>query len=810
MSPARPVVCDLRATQSPDHRGRGIGRWAYELATALERVRPDLVGAYLLDPEWPPPGGADELLTSGKLTYLDSAAAGEALRTARVHLCASPFELGRPMSAVRPRFVDELGLGYAAVAYDLIPLRHPEEYLAHPAQRRRYGARLQVLRTADAVLAISDLAAADVLQLLEIEPDRCHTVGTGVSRHFVPPASRSVALQVVRRAMPALQGRYVLYPGGNDSRKNIDGLIHAFADLPASLLQRFQLVVVGDLPPLTANHYRHLARLSGIEHRLVLTGFVSDAHLTQLYQATDLFVFPSIAEGFGLPVAEALACGAVVCVSDRPPLDAMVPERRARFDPSDRADMSSTIERCLTDSGLRSTVLDGAPQVVTSWEDVAHRVATVLEGLASRRGRQRPWRRRRRIAVVSPFPPSPSGVAGYSMSLVEAMRRQSAAPDRNGADLPPIEIDCFADGLERTSAPLEPFGGTIPRDARVFDVTDGATGSYDHVVYVLGNSEFHAHALASLRRRSGIVVGHDVRLSGLMTLSAKVPGAVPGGVGAAIGRNYPTLPPELRSLRSIPPADQERYGLLLLREVIGLTPRFLVSSEAARRLAELDAGPELSDRLGILPFAMSLLSREEREHVESARRDSGRLLERGERRLRVTSFGIVDPSKRPGLLIEALAELISSGTEAELVLLGSVSRELAAELSELASSHLLGDRFRITGTVSWDEYVECLGRTDVGVQLRSSSSGEASGAVSECLSAGVPTVVSDLGWMHDLPDEAVRKVRHDCTAGELATVLSSLLADTEERHRLGRAGEEHAAAHTFDRAASALLAELGV
>jgi glycosyltransferase involved in cell wall biosynthesis len=808
MTPARRVVCDLRAIQSPDHRGRGIGRWAYELATALERVRPDLIGAYLLDPEWPPPGAADELLASEKLTYLGTAQADEAMGMARVHLCASPFELGKPISAMRPKFVDELGLFYAAIAYDLIPLHHPEEYLVHPGQRRRYGARLNVLSTADAILAISEHAADDIRLRLGVEPSRCHTVGTGVSRHFVPPASRPNALQALRHAMPDLRDRYVLYPGGNDGRKNIEGLIRAYAELPSALLGRFQLVVVGDLPPLTANHYRHLARLAGIEDRLLLTGFVSDDRLTQLYQATDLFVFPSIAEGYGLPVAEALACGAVACVSDRPPLDALVRERRARFDPFDGKDMASAIERCLTDAEIRAAVVAAAPAVVTSWDEVARRTADVLEGLALRRHGPRPWRRRGRVAVVSPFPPSPSGIAGYSKQLVEAMRRQVAT--RSGtATGAPIEIDCFADGLEHTPGSPEPVDGRLPRDARAFGVFDGATGTYDHVVYVLGNSEFHAQALASLRRRPGVVVAHDVRLSGLMTLSAAVPGAVPGGVRAAIARNYPLLPPELGSSNQISAADRDRYGLLLLRDVVEHTPRLLVSSEAARRLAELDTGPQSADRLGVLPFAMARLSPEERERVRAARDDTGPLVER-ERPPLIASFGIVDPSKRPGLVIEALAELRRAGIEARLALVGSISEALTADLTDLARGLGVGEAFQLTGPVSWSTYLDWLGRTDIAVQLRSHSSGEASGAVSECLSAGLATVVSDLGWMHDLPDDAVVKVPYECSAAALAAALSRLLGDDADRRRLADEGERHASRHTFDGTAAALLAELGI
>jgi glycosyltransferase involved in cell wall biosynthesis len=797
------VVADLRAIQSPDHRGRGIGRWAYELATGLERVRPDLVGAYLLDPEWPPPGSIDELLSTGKLAYIGSPSSDAAIAQASAYLCCSPYELSKPIQAVRPPFVDARGLAYCAVAYDLIPLRHPEEYLLHPAQRRRYRARLEVLRCADALLAISHRAAEDLGRYLGVGAGRCHVVGTGVSRHFVPPASRRESLRALSAEMPGLEGPFVLYPGGNDGRKNIEELIFAFAELPPRLLGGLQLVVVGDLPPLTANHYRHLARQAGVEAHLLLTGFVSDDRLTRLYQSADLFVFPSIAEGYGLPVAEALACGAVAAVSDRSPFDRLVPEPKARFDPLDRTDMAATMERCLVDEGLRATVRAAALTVVVSWDDVAARAASVLDGLVLHR--RAPWRERRRLAVISPFPPAPSGVADYSAKLVEALH--AVASRRFGPGAPPLEVDCFADGAEHTPAPLEPVAGTVPRLSRRFETVDGAVGSYDRVLYVLGNSEFHAEALALLRRRKGVVLSHDVRLSGLMSLAGPTRGAVAGGLKETIARAYSHLPARLGEGRTITPDDRDRYGLLLLRDVLMHTDQLFVTSQAAKRLADLDAGPALEDRVRVLPFAIARLTRSEREQVAAARATRRRRL--CPRRARISSFGIVDAGKRLGALVEAVARVVASGADAELAIVGPSNEQLTGELVDLARALGIGERLSVTGRVEREEYLRLLGETDVAVQMRLRFFGEASSAVSECLSAAVPTIVSDLGWMRELPGSVVRKVPHECSAAVLADAIAGLLDDRDGAHELAAAGEAYAGEHTFERCAEALLGELG-
>lgn len=786
-----PVVCDLRAIQSPDHRGRGIGRWSYELATALERVRPDLVAAYLLEPDWPPPGAVDELLVSGKVCYEGTADAARALEGARVYHCFSPIELSLPVRRVRPRRVDELGLAYSAVLYDLIPLRHPEHYLVHPSQRRRYHVRLEVLRAADALLAISSAAASDAAELLHLAPSHLPVVGTGVSRHFVPPLSRKAALDRVRRQLPEITRPFVLYLGGNDGRKNVAGLIAAFSRLPPALREGHQLVVVGDLPPLTANHYRHLAALDGVADRLVLTGFVSDEHLACLYQSSDLFVFPSLAEGYGLPVAEALACGAVCAVSDMAPCDELVPVPSARFDPRDVADIARVLEVCLGDESVREAVRSATADTVDSWDVVAKRAGDVLERLARRP--LHPLRPRGKLAIVSPFPPMRSGVATYSERLVAAIAGEGEG----------LEVDCFVDGLPRSSL----TGGRadlVPNDARHFEEVDGAIGGYDRVVYVLGNSEFHSNALAALRRRRGLVISHEVRLSGLMALAGSLPGAVPGGLAGVIARNYEDLPPLPGEGGTLSQAERDRYGLLCLREVLVHADRVLVSSEAARRLAALDAGPELSSRLGVLPFPLSWLSPDELAVVEAARRAR----EAGP--FRIASFGIVDPSKRPEVLIAAVAALRGDGVDAHLALVGEVSTDLANALAAQAERLGVSEQTTVTGSLDRKEYLRHLGEADIAVQLRLRFFGEASAAVSECLSAGVATLVSRIGWMGDLPDDAVASVPHECSPLELSNALSQLLADPERRTGLASGGRRFSSAHTFEETARALLRELRV
>ncbi|MGA3353315.1 MAG: glycosyltransferase [Acidimicrobiales bacterium] len=779
---AGPVVVDLQALQSPDFRGRGIARYCYELALALEKGHPDLVCRYLLNPDLPPPGSLGPLLGSAKVDYTTVP------ESARVLHSLSPFELGVPIDAVWPGWAHKRGLRFCATVYDLIPLEHPGIYLDDVGQRLLYSARLEVLRAADALLTISPATSRSLMANLGVDAAKLHMVGAGTAPRFAPAESLESAAALAQRTVGGLEPRFVLYPAGSDGRKNVEALIVAFARLPEPLRSTRQLVVVGQLPPLMANHFRHVAATEGIEGRVLCTGHVSDETMLRLYQATELLCFPSLIEGYGLPVAEAMACGAVAIVSDVDPLrDLVGPE--ARFDPRNPAAISAAIELALTDEAFREAARSHARASVTTWAEVADRTAAAYEALLDRP--IRPWRRpRRRIAIVSPFPPLASGIANYSFRLVEEM---ASAGD--------LDIDCFADGLDRSAEPPRAPAGLEVYDARSFLRVEAAKAGYDEVVYVLGNGEFHTGALESLRRRRGIVLAHEVRLSGLYRFAAGSRAAVPEGVSATIRKIYgPLLPEGLAASGEVTALEAERYGLLMAREVIALSDRFLVTSQAAARLARLEAGPELSSRVDVVGFASDVPRAEGPPHSAEIGVGPGARV--------VASFGIVDPIKQPNKLVHAFAALAKADPFLMLALVGPVSKELADELKALGAGLGLQGRLLVTGRVGAEAYLGWLNRAELAVQLRASFSGEASAAVGDCLAVGVPMIVSDLGWMGELPNDVAAKIAVDATISELAQACGQLLDDAESRDRLSRRAREYSKEHSFEAAARALLAVL--
>ncbi|MBO9578929.1 MAG: glycosyltransferase family 4 protein, partial [Microbacteriaceae bacterium] len=236
----------------------------------------------------------------------------------------------------------------------------------------------------DLLLAISEHTRADFIEHLAIPADRVVAVGTGVPARFSPAPDRAAAIRAAVESVPGLRAGFAMYTGGSDARKNVEGLLAAWALVDPALRARHQLAVVFKLHGTHGEHLARVAEELGVADDVVFTGFVDDDVLLAMYRSTDLFVFPSLYEGFGLPVAEALACGAVSIASDTSSLPEVLPDPDARFDPKDPTAIAAAITRGLTESAFRERALRTAQAVDHSWEGVVAATERAYGSLAAR------------------------------------------------------------------------------------------------------------------------------------------------------------------------------------------------------------------------------------------------------------------------------------------------------------------------------------------------------------------------------------------------------------------------------------------
>ncbi|HEX4034126.1 MAG TPA: glycosyltransferase family 4 protein [Solirubrobacteraceae bacterium] len=387
--------------------------------------------------------------------------------------------------------------------------------------------------------------------------------------------------------------------------------------------------------------------------------------------------------------------------------------------------------------------------------------------------------RRRRLALVTPWPPQESGVAGYNRRLAAALSRH-------------VDVDVVVAG---------PRSEFVKPDAPGVRLTEAAAWKpgRDGVLFCMGNSSVHDHVYELLREHPGAVVLHDAQLTGFFGMYAgrERPSDPLGRLVERVERVYGARIPsaELRSA----PLDYRRrmeLGIFLTAEVACHAERLFVHSAFAEHVAEEEVS--LTTRavpVGRLPFAMPAAAQTPRGAAATAPL--------------IVHMGAVSEEKGVGGLIEGFGLLVREHPNARLVIAGPAEDAERERWSEHARACAPGADVALPGRVSESRYAELLASADLAVQLRDASNGEASAAVADCLAAGIPTLATRLGWSGELPATAVRHVEPQAAPHELATAISELLADTPARVELSAGALEHARRNSFEVVAEAYLSALG-
>jgi alpha-1,3-rhamnosyl/mannosyltransferase len=368
------VVLDGRVVSD---RYPGMGRYAFEMARALaERLELILLvnseaanTRYCLQAI--PGRQVDTRLRPGALAA--QWGVPRAVASSRADVYHSPYYLF-------PYGVRRVDCAVVVTLYDLIPLLPEAGY--GPAARLAYRlAHLAAARLADRILVLSRWAAVTLREALAVEPSRVAIAPPAAGRAFCPQPAAQVQAVTERLGMPP---SYALYVGAHRPHKNIARLLEAYGRLPHSAPP---LVLAGRPDPRFPLPEPAAQRLAA-SGRLYLVGDVAEPDLPALYTGACLFVCPSLAEGFGLPVLEAMACGVPVACSTTPGLDEAAGDAAVRFDPRSVDDMADTLGGLLTDAArLEERRRRSAAHAASfSWERTASVVVQEYEvALAARR-----------------------------------------------------------------------------------------------------------------------------------------------------------------------------------------------------------------------------------------------------------------------------------------------------------------------------------------------------------------------------------------------------------------------------------------
>lgn len=370
------------------HVGRGIGLYAVELVRALGALD-DVRLALFFDPRFPVP--EDRLPAGAERRFFPPLPAPVRIHERLATQVVAPFARRSGIDVFHfPSHMDApwwVPRRTVATVHDMILELMPEAY--GRGRRLAFGAARAlerwVISRAEVLITDSETSKGDIVRLLGTDPARIHVAPLGVGPRFRPPAPEAVAALRARLGLPS---RFALYLGGADARKNVGGLLQAFARA-RERAPEVGLVLAGPLsgdpsfPALLAQ-----AEALGIRGALQVVGFVEDADLPTLLGAAEVFVFPSLYEGFGLPPIEAMACGAPVVSTTGGSLAEVLGQAACLVPPGNVEALAAGIEDVLGDEGTRRRLRErGLTRAAEfSWEITALRTCEAYRHALARAG----------------------------------------------------------------------------------------------------------------------------------------------------------------------------------------------------------------------------------------------------------------------------------------------------------------------------------------------------------------------------------------------------------------------------------------
>lgn len=241
--------------------------------------------------------------------------------------------------------------------HDLAFLRFPE-VLARSKRIYHRTFTMRSLRQATMIIANSNSTKQDAIALARIPAGRIQTVYPCIDARFSSVITDE-DIQIFRQQQ-GLTGGYLLYLGTLEPRKNLTALLEAYTHLRNVYARREKLVLAGGKGWLYNSIFEKVQQL-GLEAEVIFPGFVPDAEQVLWYHAASAFVYPSLYEGFGIPIAEALACGLPVVTSNISSLPEVGSDLALTVDPHDTEAIAAAMHRALTDQALRQRCRELAP-----------------------------------------------------------------------------------------------------------------------------------------------------------------------------------------------------------------------------------------------------------------------------------------------------------------------------------------------------------------------------------------------------------------------------------------------------------------
>lgn len=615
------------------------------------------------------------------------------------------------------------------IVYDIIPYVLKDCYFSNKVDMGWYLEKLEQLSWADQLLVISQSVKDDLMQYLGLSGEKIRVIwGASGNKFQKIKVSPQQKLELCKKFK--IDSHFVMCTGGDDERKNIAGLIAAFGKLPRELIQKYQLVIVCKLQKAAVKRYTELAEKCGLQGRVVLTNFVSDEDLVALYNLASLVAFPSLYEGFGLPVVEAWACGTPVLTSNNSSLGQIGGDAAILVDPHSVDDIAKGLEAALQPEMLEKLNRLGQERLpLFQWKKVATDTVNFISELnIAPKEASDP---KKKIAFFTPLPPLQSGISDYSVDILDALSQY-------------FDIDVYVD----TGYQME---CVLPNNVicRAHTQYKAHRPEYMDTVFQVGNSEYHSYMWDYIQTYGGTMVLHDYNLHGVAQFEA-------------LARNKNDIEQYRKLLlEDFTQTEVEQYlssvgkgGGLKIHEMemngflTNYANKIIVhSQEAKEKLLRRDIGRDVSwirHYVKIEPLLESSIAKKE--------------LGLSKEQFIFAAFGHIHETKRALPIVKAFAKLATEHQQIKLIFVGKLDSALAPKFQQLIKGLEISDRVQVTGYTELEKFRQYIDATNVCLNLRWPYNGETSGSLMRILGKGKCVVVNDIGSFGEIPDEACVKL----------------------------------------------------
>jgi len=620
------------------------------------------------------------------------------------------------------------------ICHDIIPTVLSKEYLSDDlAYADWYWECIGSLQRCDHLLTVSKATQRDLIDHIRYPASQTNVIYAGIPIPFTSTKSEREASESQGKESyyQRLSQDFILAILGDDRRKNIEGAVKGYAlavKRENSLMKDCKLLIVGGINSERVAELRRDPEIDHLFHNdILLAGRVSDEDLEYLRKECLFLLFPSLYEGFGLPIIEAYQHNKRVVTSNCSSMAEISVDTELLCDPHSKEDIAEKILNAMTLARVEtcSTALRGLRDCY-GWRTIAREILTTVASLRNG-GSDTTKSVKARLAWVSPLPPEKSGISYYTLDLSSALVQH---------------YDCtFVCGDSDASSAKFPW-----LNIKGYNWLKEEYCTFDYIVYNIGNSSYHIDIYEILAAVPGVVVLHDVFV---------------GGIFLSQAQEFPSLLIDQalysHGLQKVQKAGSQNseifWNLSSNRTIIERSLSVSIHSQHAHALLEDDyrhsiEWREFGTKIKRLfhPRNVSISAHDDLERRLNDSKDDSIPLA-------FVTLGIVGESKLTKEIIRAWIKAKSdSMIGSRLIIAGGY--DIGFENDPLfVEAKRQGVEF--TGWLEDQEYTEVIRSSHIAIQLRRSSRGETSGTVLDCLSHGLPVITCSEGALSELPEDVV-------------------------------------------------------